>query len=660
MTAKQRKHPSQPAGQQPSGTVARQPKAWLALAGIGLCCLLAYGNSFHAPFVFDGKELIEGQAANQAWPPLALRQPGVRRIGIYTFALDRLWCGGALWGYHLTNLAIHAAAAGLLYGIVRRTLSGDRFGPRYAAHAGGLALAAALLWALHPLQTQSVTYLYQRFESLMGLFFLAGLYCFVRAQATSRARWWYAATVGCWLLATGTKEVAAMFPFVLLWYDRVFVARSWRELLTRRWLLYGFMSLVLAGGAAYVVSLRAGYQSGGVLFVDKVTPWEYARSQPGVVLQYLRLAFWPTGQCLDYAWPVARGFSAIALPILVIGGLLAATIWAVFRRPAWSFLGGWFFLILVPTSSVFPIIDLAYEHRMYLPLAALSVAVVMASYRLAAHARRHGFALATNERLAVLGGLAALLLGGATWMRNEAYRSEIAIWTDAATKAPHGARAYYNLAHAWEDTGEVDTAVAAYRRALSLDPGDVASLNNLANLLLAIQPAEAVQLYRKAVQIAPQNASYRNSLARALAASGKPDEAIGQCQEALRLEPKSAEAHIHLANLLAGRDSAAARSHARTALQLRPSAEAHNTLGNLLADSDAAAATSHYQSALTLDNDCAEAHFNLATLLVRQGNVARASVHLAEALRIRPQWSEAAVKLDMLRRASRHNARASY
>ena len=171
-------------------------------------------------------------------------------------------------------------------------------------------------------------------------------------------------------MAAASKEVAAVTPLLVLWYDRAMAASSWGEMVRRRWAYYAGMAgtwVILAG---LMLSHAHAYAAGGVLVVKEVTPWQYAISQPGVIVHYLRLCFWPTGLCLDYGWPVAATVSEVIPPLLLIGALLAATVWAIFRWPAWSFLGAWLFFILAPTSSVLPIRDLAFEHRMYLPLAA--------------------------------------------------------------------------------------------------------------------------------------------------------------------------------------------------------------------------------------------------------------------------------------------------
>ncbi len=235
-----------------------------------------------------------------------------------------------------------------------------------------------------------------------------------------------------------TKEVAAVAPLLVLWYDRAFVASSWREIFRRRWAFYSGLAgtwVVLAG---LMVSQAHKFADTGVLVVKNLTPLQYAVSQPGVIAHYLRLCFCPTGLCLDYGWPVADRAGEILPPLLLIAALLALTIWAAFRWPEWSFLGAWFFFILAPTSSVFPLRDLAFEHRMYLPLAAVATGVVVGGWVAGRWLVRHG-KLPLSASQVIAGALvlfAGVALGILTFRRNVDYQSTLSIWEDTVDKAP--------------------------------------------------------------------------------------------------------------------------------------------------------------------------------------------------------------------------------
>ena len=180
-----------------------------------------------------------------------------------------------------------------------------------------------------------------------------------------------AAVVAC-ALGMGTKEVMATAPIVVLLYDRCFLAGSFREAFRRRWPMYVGLAATWAILGALVIAYPWGAATGAGFGLAEAGPWEYARTQPGVILNYLRLSFWPSSLCFDYSWPIATSAGQIIPAAAVIAALLAATLWALRRAPALGFLGAWFFLILAPTSSFVPIItEVAAERRMYLPLAAV-------------------------------------------------------------------------------------------------------------------------------------------------------------------------------------------------------------------------------------------------------------------------------------------------
>ncbi len=456
--------------EQPSGvgsadaqsTLATPRRGWrglvapLVLTALGLVC---YSNSFAGPFVYDGIPYIVYNPSLQQLCPWKLTLGRSRPVGYYSFALNyaanEIWhapAGGYdVWGFHATNLAIHVLAGLTLYGIVWRTLVGSpRFGPRYADIGRGLALAVAAIWLVHPLQTQSVTYIYQRQESLMGLFYLATLYFMARgiecsfgqpAGGTRSGRWWFVGAVACCTLGMGTKEVTISAPLVALGYDRVFWADSWRALWARRKGLYVGLAGTWAILAYLMIANRAAYTEARLLDVAGLTPWQYARSQPGVICHYLGLCFWPVGLCLDYGWPVAQTAAQIVPPALLLMTVALATAVGSIRYPAWGFLGASFILILAPTSSIAPVADLAFDHRMYLPLAAVVAAVVLGAYEIWQRRLQSTPVIRPTGAprwlpLATIAAGVVLLLGAATYRRNEDYRTAAAIWQDTVKKRP--------------------------------------------------------------------------------------------------------------------------------------------------------------------------------------------------------------------------------
>ena len=675
---------------------ARTFSGWpilLAAGAIVLATMIAYGNSYRCPFVFDDKtDIVDNTSIRHLWPiwnVFVLRNDGRsafhnRPVVNFSLALNHAVGGLEPFAYHVTNLLIHVLAGLTLFGIVRRTLLLPSLSGRFAAAATSLALAVALIWVLHPLQTQAVTYVIQRYESMMGLFYLLTLYATIRCGTSAQPGRWTVAAVAAAFLALGCKEVAISIPITILLYDRAFLAGSFREAWRRRpWLYVG---LVAAWAPFIVLQLSSSGRGNWAGYSLPITWIEYARSQFGVILHYLRLTFWPCPLALDYGWPVARTVGQIVPAAAVIGGLAAATGYALIRQPKWGFLGAWFFLILAPTSSILPILDLAFEHRMYLPLAAVVAGVVTGGYvvgqRLVAGRRISRSALqAAGYSLLPL---VAVVIAIVTSRRNEDYRSEISIWTDAVAKRPENARAHSNLGLALMGCGRLDEAFVHFRRAVDIKPDNPDAHDDLGLALAECNRLdEAFVEYREALRLKPEFAEAHNNYAISLANCRRIDEAIVHFREVLRIRPDFAETDYNLGAVLAGRgqideaidlfrkaldinpdltevreslDRTVAKKaqldeavvHYRKAAETNPErAEAHNDLAMVQAGRghfDEAIAA--YQAALKVNPNYAEAHTGLGIVLSRCGRFDEAIVHFQKALEIKPDYAEARENLD--------------
>jgi protein O-mannosyl-transferase len=513
----------------------------LLLVALGV---VVYANSLSVPFIWDDfGSITESPNVRSLWPlGTALSSPGGqtvdgRPVVSLSLALNYAAGGYAVRGYHVFNLAVHLLVALLFYGIVRRTLAGPRLRDRYGADAGGLALAAAALWTVHPLLTEAVVYVVQRTELLMALFYLLTLWCVIRGATSARPLPWYAGAVVACGLGMGSKEVMVSAPLVVLVYDRVFLATSFGEALGRRAGLY--LGLAATWAVLLGLAIRDGRFTTHLTEVSDLSPVAYAITQLGVVVHYLRLSFWPRPLLLDYEWPIASGLGAVALPAAVIAVLAAATLWALVRRPPLGFLGVVFFALLAPTSSFVPIpTEVAAERRMYLPLAAIAVLVVIAGWELLRHRRRVA---------AVLAAVLVVVLGRETLLRNHDYRSEAAIWATVVAERPASARANQNLAAALWKAGKYREAMPFFTVAVQGHPGQAEAHFNLGNELYRQQKfEEAAMHYTIAVLALPGFARGHTNLGAALLGLGRLSEAEEQFGEAVRLDPTDSNARGNL------------------------------------------------------------------------------------------------------------------
>ncbi len=592
---------------------------------IVLAVLVAYHATFTVPFLFDDAGILDTESLRElSWQTV---RGTTRPLVQLSFALNWAAGGANVVGYHAVNFAVHVLAALLLYGIAVRTLG-----------TTGPALAIALVWAVHPLATESVTYVVQRAESSMALCYLATLYAVIRGAASRRPTPWYAAAIAACALGMLCKPVMVTAPIVVLLYDRVFLAGSW----TRAWRERRGLYVGLFATWAILAALLAGQEhesatTAGFAIRD-VTFGEFVRSQPGVVLHYLALVVWPHGLVLDYGWPPAEGFSGVVLPTLALVGGVAALLVALRDQPRLAFLVVAFVLVLAPSSSVVPIRDLAFEHRMYLPLAPLVALLVVGAWALIRRARLP----APTERAVATAAIAIVVavLTLLTIDRNHDYRSPVAMWTDVTQKRPANARAHSNLAQALVQDHQVDDGIAAAKTALRLDPTRADAHVHLSHALeMQQQYRDAEAHAAEAVRLDPTSAEAHNNLGVALADQNRYAEAEPRYVEALRLRPAYAEAknNLGVARMEAHRFAEAAALY-RDAIRLAPDyVEPYSNLGNLLLrQNQAAEAVAQYQRALALKPNKAEVHFNLALGLAAAGRNDEARAEAAEALRLRP------------------------
>ncbi len=633
--------------------IAGHPAASLAL--IAALAVAAYANSFSGDFVLDDEVWILANPSIRQLSPIGdVLSPanagvvGGRPIVSLSLAINYASGGTNVWGYHAVNLAIHVLVAWTLFGVVRRTLLLPSLPPSFHGAAKPLALAVALVWAVHPLTTAAVTYIIQRSESLVALFYLLVLYCTIRGTADGRSPLWYLAAVVACLAGMATKEVMATAPLGVLLYDRAFLAGSFCEALKRRWGLY----VVLAATWAILpwVLLSTGFhQRSTGLAVTAFTPWTYSLTEPGVIVHYLQLAVWPVGLCLDYQWPPATRLSQIVPAMIVVVVLLGATVWALVKRPKLGFLAATFFLILAPTSSFIPLKDAAFDHRMYLPLAVLATLVIIGGFaviarRLAVAGPAHRYSgprsNAPQAAAALLVVLIVVALATTTAERNRLYAAPIGLWQDVLKTNPNNARAHSNLAHLLSTSGRLAEAIEHGRRAVEIDPNFAEAESNLAgDLAQQGNLPEAIEHYQKSIVLNPNSAELRLNYAGGLLRQGNFDEAIVQCKKAIELKPDLAEGYNDMAVALVNKNKPSeAAEFARKAVKIDPNSPAthYNLAGILARTDDKAGAIVEVRETIRLNPTMANARFNLGDLLYGQGDRKSAIDEFRAAVKLAP------------------------
>jgi protein O-mannosyl-transferase len=613
----------------------------LIFFGLGF---LIYSNTFHSPFQFDGKvRILENPAIrmdrltfDHLWnAAFGKKSAKSRPVGNISFALNYYFHKDAPAGYHLVNIIIHVVSGILLWLFLKKTLQLKSVRSEFIS-PGGIALLGSLLWLVNPLQTQSVTYIMQRLNSLSAMFFMLSflLYLNGRLQSRTARKWgWFLGSALAWFLALGCKQNAATLPFFIFLYEWYFfqdLSGDW----LRRNLKYFLIIL-----AAFIIIAFIFLGSKPIDRLSSIQDFankqfslsERLMTQFRVVVYYLSLIIFPNPSRLnlDYDFPLSHSLVnpiTTLLSLIFIVGLTVLAVVLAKRQRLISFCIWWFIGNLVIESSVIPI-AIIFEHRVYLPSMLVWLVPVVLLYR-----------YLKPQWLAVCIFCVLLTLFSYwTYERNEVWRDAITLWADCVEKSPNKARPHNNLGEALLDQKRYDEALTNLLKAIQIDPNYIEARLNLGFLYEKQgKTNEAIEQYHKAIQINPNYAKAYNNLGASLQKLNKTDEAISSLQKALQIDPELSDAYMNMGVALAAQNkNDAAIEYFNKALQLDPNlARAQFLLGEgLLKIGQTERGIHHIEIALQIDPDYAEAHNNLGGELLRQGKIDEALVHFNAALK---------------------------
>ena len=540
--------------------------AIISLAGL---CAIAYHNSLGTSFHFDDFTNIvknpavhvESLSAGSIWQASLDNWVRNRPLLNATWALNYALGGLDVRGYHLVNIAVHLANGILLYSLILLTLAGPAAPPLYKEARRSIALCAAALWLVNPLQTQAVTYIVQRAASLCALFFLAALISYVRSRVAARPAGrvlWTASAALCGAAAVATKESGVILAAFVPLYEIYFPAAGPRENGRAFRRLFPGAALICA---AVLVCAAILWQRGlDRLIVAKVmdmyavrpfTVTERILTQPRVMLFYAGLFFFPHPSRLniDHDFPTSTGLFHPPQTAAALGILAAVVVAAALGARRYRFLSFtliWYLGTQLIESSVVPL-EMVFEHRAYLPSMGLALAVAIGwMWIREAIDRPMGPKRAGWLAWAAFAVAAAFLVTG-TIRRNLDWHNEKTLWSDAAAKSPGKARPWNNLGRSQEEGGDLSKAIRHYRKAIAIDTNFVKAYLNLGNAFFRMgRHAEAADAYRTAVRIDAGSAGAAESLGQALLAGGDFQGASAAFEHAVALAPGSGEAHLYL------------------------------------------------------------------------------------------------------------------
>ena len=437
-----------------------------------------FKNSFNGIFFFDDiNSIIKNPTIKKLWPPWHFFHWEQNNTDsgrpIFTITLAINYAIGKLdpFGYHIGNLIIHTMCSILFFLILLQTLKQTNIHKKMKFKSENLAFITALIWMIHPLQTECVNYITQRSSSLVALFYLATLYCSIKAHCNINKKKWYFFSILCCLLGLFTKETMATAPLVIILYDVTFFYKSNKKILRERKYFYLFLlsTWIIFG----VVAIWADPHANTIGSNLYISPWEYLISQSSILTTYLKLIFFPHPLNIDYGFAFKAKLLDYLANFIFISLIFIGSVLIYFKNRAIGFAGLCFFIILGPTSSIIPLLnEVGAERRMYLPSMFIISMLTVSGYNTFYYLKEKRFSESFAQYgIVIILSSIIIILGELTILRNNDYRSHIRIWETAIIANPSNPRAYKALGTNLLKINQIDAAIECYQRAIKYGPG---------------------------------------------------------------------------------------------------------------------------------------------------------------------------------------------
>ena len=544
---------------------SEQPRRAVAFILLSILVVLIYSNTFNSSWHFDDfpnivqnpylqiSDLKPETLLNTFYASrkdgLYLKTKIYRPLACLSLALN--WYVGKddVTGYHIVNLLIHFVTASLLFLIVLNLFKSPNLRGKYDDSHFFVALLTATLWAVNPIQTQAVTYIVQRMASMAAMFYILGMYLYVkgRLQAPNWKR--YAFFLACLLsyaCALGSKQNSITLPIAIILLEVVFFQDLSRSRTRRRivWIAAGTgLGIALLG---FLYFLSGDFSTIMKTYAERsFSPWQRLMTQPRILIFYLTLIYYPLPTRLSIEHEVAVSTSLVdpwttLLSILVIIGLIAVAFYQIRRWPILSFAILFFFLNHLIESSIVGL-ELIFEHRNYLPSLFLFFPVSVGIKRLLDYYR--GRQRVMRAMIVSVVTIIIIGFGIGTYVRNIAWYTEKSLWEDAMQKAPNSKRPYHNLAwgYYWK-TGQFDKAAELYERSLDFEKhaniSQARAINNIANIhFIKGDIQKASQMFEEAYRRYPKYSLFQLNMAKVKVKTGEWQTALSLLNEILSRVP---------------------------------------------------------------------------------------------------------------------------
>jgi len=625
--------------------------------------LIAYSDTFNCSFHFDDQfYIIDNFVIRNIHNLLTHWQSYPCRFITYlSIVFNYHFNGLNVFGYHLFNLGIHLASAILVWWLVLLTLSTPAMKKdKIVGHADLIALFAGLVFVSHPLQTQAVTYIWQRAASMAAMFYLASLCLYVKSrliqiktQHSNLGASYYILSLIMAILAMFTKENTLTLPLMVLLYEFSFfetnITLNWPSLrtliVTRPRLSIFFLTLFVIPLTALLSIQGKFLEIQGFTGSRVPPPFNYLLTQGKVLVTYIRLMFLPLHQNLDYDYPISTSFFEwpVLIGFLSLSGIL---FYAKYMFPKYrliSFSIFWFFLTLAPESSFWPLQNVIDEHRLYLPSTGYCMLLVSCVYYLTQRK--------TIKTMVIILTIIVSFYSILTFQRNKVWNNGITLWSDAVSKSPHKARPHYNLGVAYQKSNDFSQSILQYNKTIEINPVFTEAYTNLCAIYFKQGKfSQAMSDCTKAIELDPESTMAYLNRAIIWNQEGNLTQAVSDYNKAIELNSnheriyRDYKIHHDYKIYYANQNflTQALSGYNKTNVIRQKLKEAYYNHGNAYAQhGDFTQAISNYTNAINIDTNFTKAYNNRGNIFSQRGDIPKALSDYNKAIEIDPNYAEA-------------------
>lgn len=593
--------------------------------------IVTYSNALNGSFHFDDipnivnnvhiRNILNLKEIWEIWP--------TRFTNFLTLSLNYHFGALNVTGYHALSLLIHISSSLLVAWLILMT-----------TRSNVVAFFTGAIFLCHPLQTQAVNYLTQRSALLVAFFYLSSLCLYVKARQSQQGKSYYIASIVAAIIAFFSKETAISLPFMVFFYEYYFL----RNQEPIKWkLILPFLAVACLLPMTWLIANPIDFSklSESTISYAGGTPiWQYLITQLKVIVTYLRLIFIPINQAVDYNYPLANSFFEL---LVIFSFVLLASILTIsivfrnnFRVAAFGVF--WFFITLLPESSLWPNKDVIFEHRLYLPMVGFSLFISSIIHQAFKDKKTKWPIIALSSVVVICSVL--------TFERNKVWVDEFSLWDDSIKKSPNVARAYLNRGVAYERKGLSDLALKDFNKALEIGPEDAIVYSNRGAVKKKNGDLEgALRDLNRAIETNPSYAgSYTNRGSLYLSVN-QYELAIADFNKVLSFNPYFAEGYRNRGRAYLNLNMIdKALVDLDRAIELRPdSAEGYNNRGIAYANKgDFTKALENFDTAIKIEPmKIAEAYNNRGMTHYKLKNLDLAILDLDQAIDMAPKYAQA-------------------